>query len=152
MNNAFQELWQQLVAVWKELGVPQRISIVMAGLVVLAGLAGVALWSSREDYAVLYGNLAEAEAAKVITALDESKVPYRVRGGGTISVPADKVHPLRIQLAGKGIPGAARRASPSSTSPTSASRTSSSGSTTSGPSRVSFRRPSPASTASSRPR
>jgi len=105
MNNAFQELWQQLVAVWKELGVPQRISIVMAGLVVLAGLAGVALWSSREDYAILYGNLAEAEAAKVITALDESKVPYRVRGGGTISVPADKVHPLRIQLAGKGIPG-----------------------------------------------
>jgi flagellar M-ring protein FliF len=41
----------------------------------------------------------------VINALDEAKVPYRVRGGGTISVPADKVHPLRIQLAGKGIPG-----------------------------------------------
>lgn len=55
MNNAFQELWQQLVAVWKELGVPQRISIVMAGFVVLVGLAGVALWSSREDYTVQIG-------------------------------------------------------------------------------------------------
>jgi flagellar M-ring protein FliF len=77
----------------------------MAGLVVLVGLTGVVLWSSREDYAILYGNLAEAEAAKVINSLDEAKVPYRVRGGGTISVPADKVHPLRIQLAGKGIPG-----------------------------------------------
>lgn len=105
MNNAFQEVWQQLVAVWKEIGVPQRISVVMAGLVVLVGLTGVALWSSREDYAVLYGNLGEAEAAKVVNALDEAKVPYKVRGGGTISVPADKVHPVRIQLAGKGIPG-----------------------------------------------
>ncbi|MEY4691884.1 MAG: hypothetical protein RIT19_2209 [Verrucomicrobiota bacterium] len=105
MNNSFQELWQQLVAVWKEVGAAQRISIVMAGLVVLLGLAGVAVWSSREDYTVLYGNLGEAEAAKVVNALDEAKVPYKVRGGGTISVPADKVHPLRIQLAGKGIPG-----------------------------------------------
>ena len=105
MNNSFQELWQQLVAVWKEVGAAQRISIVLAGLVVLIGLAGVAVWSSREDYAVLYGNLGEAEAAKVVNALDEAKVPYKVRGGGTISVPADKVHPLRIQLAGKGIPG-----------------------------------------------
>lgn len=105
MNNTFQELWQQLGAVWKEIGINQRISIVLAGLVVLLGLTGVAVWSSREDYAVLFGNLAEAEASKVINALDEAKVPYKVRGGGSISVPADKVHSLRIQLAGKGIPG-----------------------------------------------
>jgi flagellar M-ring protein FliF len=105
MNNSFQELLQQLAAVWKEIGVNQRISIVLAGLVVLLGLTGVAVWSSREDYAILFGNLGEAEAAQVVTALDEAKVPYKVRGGGTISVPADKVHPLRIQLAGKGIPG-----------------------------------------------
>jgi flagellar M-ring protein FliF len=105
MNNSFQELLQQLGAVWKEIGINQRISIVLAGLVVLLGLTGVAVWSSREDYAVLFGNLAEAEASKVINALDEAKVPYKVRGGGSISVPADKVHSLRIQLAGKGIPG-----------------------------------------------
>ena len=105
MNNSFQELLQQLSAVWKEIGINQRISIVLAGLVVLLGLTGVAVWSSREDYTVLFGNLAEAEASKVINALDEAKVPYKVRGGGSISVPADKVHSLRIQLAGKGIPG-----------------------------------------------
>jgi flagellar biosynthesis/type III secretory pathway M-ring protein FliF/YscJ len=49
MNNTFQELWQQLGAVWKEIGINQRISIVLAGLVVLLGLAGVAMWSGRED-------------------------------------------------------------------------------------------------------
>ena len=105
MNNSFQELLQQLASVWKEVGINQRVSIVLAGLVVLLGLAGTAVWSSREDYAVLFGNLAEAEASKVINALDEAKIPYKVRGGGSISVPADKVHSLRIQMAGKGIPG-----------------------------------------------
>ena len=105
MNNSFQELLQQLASVWKEIGINQRVSIVLAGLVVLLGLSGIAVWSSREDYTVLFGNLAEAEASKVINALDESKIPYKVRGGGSISVPADKVHSLRIQLAGKGIPG-----------------------------------------------
>ena len=99
MNNSFQELLQQLASVWKEIGINQRVSIVLAGLVVLLGLSGIAVWSSREDYTVLFGNLAEAEASKVINALDESKIPYKVRGGGSISVPADKVHSLRIQLA-----------------------------------------------------
>ena len=105
MNNSFQELLQQLASVWKAIGINQRVSIVLAGLVVLIGLGGIAVWSSREDYTVLFGNLAEAEASKVINALDEGKIPYKVRGGGSISVPADKVHSLRIQMAGKGIPG-----------------------------------------------
>lgn len=64
MNNSFQELLQQLASVWKEVGINQRVSIVLAGLVVLLGLAGTAVWSSREDYAVLFGNLAEAEASR----------------------------------------------------------------------------------------
>ncbi|HZQ48595.1 MAG TPA: flagellar basal-body MS-ring/collar protein FliF, partial [Verrucomicrobiae bacterium] len=62
-------------------------------------------WSSRVDYALLYGKLDEAEASKVIAALDEAKVPYKVsRAGGSILVPSDKVYQLRMQMAGKGIP------------------------------------------------
>src|SRR5204862_3036282 len=37
--------------------------------------------------------------------LDDAKVPYRItRGGGTIMVPSDKVHVMRMQLAAKGVP------------------------------------------------
>ena len=86
MNNTFQELWQQLGAVWKEIGINQRISIVLAGLVVLLGLAGVAMWSGREDYAVLFGNLGDAEASKVVNALEEAKIPYKARSGGTSAI------------------------------------------------------------------
>jgi flagellar M-ring protein FliF len=38
-----------------------------------------------------------------VAALDESKIPYQVRGG-SIYVPSDKVYQVRMQMAGKGIP------------------------------------------------
>lgn len=105
MNQQFLQLGRQLAAIWKQLGLNQRISIVVAGLVVLAGLGGLVFWSSRPDYSLLYGKLDQTEAARVIAALEEQKVPYQLsKGNGSILVPADKVHQVRMQLAGKGIP------------------------------------------------
>src|SRR6266699_1008993 len=105
MKNSLQQLAQQLAAIWKQLGLNQRLSVVLAGTVVVVGLLSLAFWSSRVDYALLYGKLDEAEAAKVVAALDEAKVPYKIsRGGGAIHVPQDKVHYMRMQLAAKGIP------------------------------------------------
>jgi flagellar M-ring protein FliF len=104
MNKNFSQLGQQIAAIWKQLGLNQRISIVMATVAVFGGLIAMAFWSSRADYALLYGKLDEAEAGKVIAALDEAKVPYQVRSGGSIFVPSDKVYQVRMQMAGKGIP------------------------------------------------
>ncbi len=105
MNDTISQLGTQLQAIWKELGINQRISLVLAAGVVLLGLGGLAFWSSRADYALLYGRLEDAEAAKVVAALDDAKIPYKA-GRGTVSVPADKVHVMRMQLAAKGIPRA----------------------------------------------
>jgi flagellar M-ring protein FliF len=105
MNKNISQLLQQLAGIWKQLGLNQRISIVLATLAVLGGLAGMALWSSHSEFSLLYGKLDEGEAAKVIAALDEAKVPYQIsRGGGAIMVPSDKVYQVRMQMAGKGIP------------------------------------------------
>jgi flagellar M-ring protein FliF len=104
MNN-LSKLGAQLLEIWKQLGVSQRISVIAATFVLVAGLGALAFWSSRTDYGLLYGKLSDTEAAKVIAALDESKVPYKVgTGGNSILVPADKVYEMRMQLAGKGIP------------------------------------------------
>ncbi len=105
MNENLAKIGRQLQGIWKELGANQRVSVVLATVVLMAGMAGVAWWSSRADYSLLYGRLGDGEAAKVIAALDDAKVPYKVgAGGSSILVPSDKVHVVRMQLAGKGIP------------------------------------------------
>ncbi len=104
MNQGLGQLGKQLLTIWKQLGLNQGISVVLATAAAIGGLALLAVWSGRSEYALLYGKLDEAEAAKVIAALDEAKVPYKARGGGSIYVSSEKVHQMRMQLAGKGIP------------------------------------------------
>ena len=104
MGQGLSQLGRQLAAIWKQLGANQRVSVVLAALVVIGGLIGLSVWSSRADFSLLYGKLDDGEAAKVIAALDDAKVPHRVGAGGSIYVPSDKVHLMRMQLAGKGIP------------------------------------------------
>src|SRR5579872_1851188 len=104
MNKNLSQLGQQLLGIWKQLGLNQRISVMVSTVAVLIGLIALAFWSSRTDYSLLYGKLEEGEAAKVVAALDEAKVPYQVRGAGSVWVPSDKVYSLRMQMASKGIP------------------------------------------------
>ena len=104
MNSPFSQLTDQLAGIWKQLGINQRVSLAFATLVVIGGLAGMMLWSGRVNYALLYGKLDDAEAAKVVAVLNESKTDYRTGANGSILVPADKVHTLRMQMASKGIP------------------------------------------------
>jgi flagellar M-ring protein FliF len=105
MNQNLSKLGAQLRDIWNQLGNAQRLSVLCATFVLLAGLGTLAFWSSRADYSLLYGRLSDGEAAKVIAALDDAKVPYKVgAGGGSILVPSEKVHLMRMQLAGRGIP------------------------------------------------
>jgi flagellar M-ring protein FliF len=103
MNQNLSKLLNQLRAIWSQLGDSQRISVVAATFVLVAGLTAISIWSSRADYGLLYGGLSDSEAAKVIAALDDAKVSYKT-GNGSIYVPADKIYTLRMQLAGRGIP------------------------------------------------
>src|ERR1051325_10080752 len=105
MNQNLSKLLKQLGEIWKQLGTSQRISVAAATFVLIAGLGSIAFWSSRTDYGLLYGKLGDGEAAKVVAALDDAKVPYKLgAGGSSIMVPSDKVYQMRMQLASKGIP------------------------------------------------
>jgi len=105
MNTKLSKLGAQLRDMWGQLGMAQRVSVATATLALVLGLGALAFWSSRSDYSLLYGRLSDGEAAKVIAALDDAKVQYKVgTGGSSILVPADKVYLMRMQLAGKGIP------------------------------------------------
>src|ERR1700722_5072562 len=103
MNQNLSKLLAQLRTIWSQLGTSQRMSVLAATFVLVAGLTAISIWSSRADYGLLYGGLSDSEASKVISALEVAKVSYKT-GNGSIYVPADKIYTLRMQLAGRGIP------------------------------------------------
>jgi flagellar M-ring protein FliF len=96
---------QSLLALWKQLGLNQRVSLVVAALAVAAGLAGVVIWSQRPEYQLLFGRMGDKDAAAVISYLEAQNVPHQVTAGGSaVLVPASQVYKLRMDLAGKGLP------------------------------------------------
>jgi flagellar M-ring protein FliF len=73
-----------------------------AGLIAIVSAAW--LWSSSPNYSVLFTNLSDRDGGAVIAQLSQMNVPYRNADGGTILVPADKVHEARLKLASQGLP------------------------------------------------
>ncbi len=71
---------------------------------VAAGV-GVVLWTKEPTYSMLYGNLSQQDAAQVAQALEQNGIPYKLDSTtGQITVPAERVHDARLQLAGQGLP------------------------------------------------
>lgn len=74
----------------------------------LVAALGLAAWlgvrASSEPYAVLFGRLSPEDAASVAEKLKEMKAPYKVGDAGTIEVPESRVHELRLEVAGAGLP------------------------------------------------
>jgi len=71
---------------------------------VAAGV-GIVLWTKEPTYSLLYGNLGQQDAAQIAQALETNGIPYKLDGTtGQITVPSDRVHDARLQLAGQGLP------------------------------------------------
>ena len=91
--------------VWREFTVGQKTSIFLATFLVLGGLVGAAVWSSQPDYQLLYGRLAQKDAAIIISSLQAQNIKYRTStDGSSVFVPAANIHRLRMDLASKGLP------------------------------------------------
>src|ERR1700679_816458 len=94
-----------LLALWKQLGMNQRVSLIVAAVAVGGGMVLLVLWSRRPDFQLLYGHLGDKDAAAIISYLETQNIPHEVTAGGTaVEVPSDQVYKLRMDLAGKGLP------------------------------------------------
>lgn len=77
----------------------------MVGLAAtIAAAVAVVLWAQQPNFSLLYSGLTEKDSAGVIDALDKAHVPYQLGGQGTVMVPTDKIHDMRIKLAAQGLP------------------------------------------------
>ena len=100
-------LGAQLIEIWSQLGVNEKVTVMASGVLVAAGLAVVIFFTSRTDFALLYSGMDPKDAGAVIVLRDEQSIPYEAGAGGTsIKVPRSKVHELRMTLASRGLPKA----------------------------------------------
>ena len=91
--------------VFGELPLGKKIALAVTGVLMLTGILVTSYFASRDDYSLLYSNLAQSDMLGVTEKLKERNIPYRMeRGGSVISVPVRDVYQLRLELAGEGLP------------------------------------------------
>ncbi len=60
---------------------------------------------NEPNYGVLFADLSQQDASKVVEHLSAQKIPYQIENNGTlIKVPKDRLYETRLELAGKGLP------------------------------------------------
>lgn len=100
--------FQQLMGTWKRVPVGKRVLLVSVVLVTVVG--GYLAYSSvtAPTYAVLYGNVDDAQASEVLAKLDAKGIPHQMGGNGTrIMVPSESLVSARLALAADGFNGRA---------------------------------------------
>ena len=98
-------LLKQLREMWAAMSTAKRLALVFVILTVTFGVLAYSVLSSQKTYAYLFTELSADDGAAIAAKLKEMKVPYRVAPGGTaIEVPEERVHELRLELAGSGLP------------------------------------------------
>src|SRR5690242_18801383 len=101
-----QRLAQQLRELWQGMSTTRRIALVGVGISLVALIGAVGYFASQEEYRLLYYGLAPEDAGAITARLKAMNVNYKLSGNGTtISVPADQVQQMRLDLASEGLPG-----------------------------------------------
>jgi flagellar M-ring protein FliF len=105
MREELVQLKERLSSMWSSMQRWQRVSIVAAAVVVLAGVLLLAAVAGRTSYDPIFSGLEARDQEAVMEYLRDQKIPYRTdSGANAILVPTSKVYEARIALAAKGIP------------------------------------------------
>ena len=100
---------KQLTRLWNSLSIAQRISLIVAPLLLAAAIAGTLRWKHDADFRTLYSSLAPEDASVVTQKIKEAGIEYRLdETGATVMVPADRLAEARLALAGSGMPRSGR--------------------------------------------
>ena len=99
----------QLIKLFTNLTLRQRLVIGVAAIALVAGIFGFVSWQKERDFQPLFDNLNPEEAGQIVAKLKESGIPVRLNDAGTrISVPSAQVAEQRLSLAAQGLPQTGR--------------------------------------------
>lgn len=93
------------LTLWRELSWGKRIGVLSVLAMALALAIALLLWAKAPEYKPLFIDLSEDRAGEILEALDKLQADYKIdRKSGTILVPVEAVHELRLRLAAQGLP------------------------------------------------
>jgi flagellar M-ring protein FliF len=95
------EFGQQFKQFWGELGINQRVSILLSCLGIFVVMGGILYVSSQPRMELLYGRLDSQDVPDVVAVIKKMNIPFEVQGS-SIMVPSDKVASLRMEIASAG--------------------------------------------------
>ena len=96
---------QQVATIFAGMSLSRRIGLIALTIGCLAVVLGFVIYSSQQDYRLLYSGLAPEDAGAVTAKLQSRGVPFHIgSGGSSILVPADQVAQLRLDFAVEGLP------------------------------------------------
>ncbi len=94
-----------LIKGWMQMPRNRQIGLIAALALTLAVAVAMLLWAQKPEYALLFGEMSEKEAGEIVEALEKLNIEHKIDpANGRIQVPAEKVHALRLKLAGMGLP------------------------------------------------
>lgn len=104
MSDLVENLRAKTLHFWNKTTVPQRIMVIGVAVSVLLIFFLLIYWMGRPEYSVLYDRLTPEDASRIVEKLQKDKEPFQLADNGqTILVPANRVHELRLRVAGQGI-------------------------------------------------
>jgi flagellar M-ring protein FliF len=95
---------EDLRAFWERFPKPARVLAILVVVLAIGAAVTLSVYERTNDE-VLFSGLSDQDAGAIVEHLKGKKIPYKIQGDrGTILVPADQVHELRLELASQGIP------------------------------------------------
>ena len=87
------------------LSTEKKLGLMVATAAIIAIIVGAWIWSQTPDYRVLYSNVSDQDGGEIVNALQQMNVPYKfAQGGGSILIPGNQIHEVRLKLASQGLP------------------------------------------------
>ncbi len=99
------EMRTKATNIWSQLAPWQRFAGLATVLTAIGMFVVMGLWMNDPQYAVLYRDLNDRDAAAIVDELDSQKIPYRLaENGSAIEVEQGQVASARLKLASKNLP------------------------------------------------
>jgi flagellar M-ring protein FliF len=95
---------ERLRQAFNRLGEQQKMIFLVGVAALIAVVVGSILWSRQPDWKVLFSNLNEKDGGAIVAILEAQNTPHRYSDGGSLMVPAERVHEVRLKLASQGLP------------------------------------------------